>query len=253
MLGNDKLKSAGNTSSIVQLVLVVLLIGAAFFIGVLWTRLQTIEGNPLGANAAKGANAADAAGAKGNPSQPEKQLGDIIPISSDDWVKGNRDAKIVLFEYSDYECPYCKRFHPTGEQMLEEYGDQAAWVYRHFPLDSIHPNARPLALAAECAGKLGGNDAFWVFTDAFMDENNTADSAELAQRAGLNLDALNSCVENKETEDLVEADLQGGLAAGITGTPGNVLMNTETGETSFVPGAVPFSMLKTSIDELLAN
>ncbi len=76
----------------------------------------------------------------------------VVPITDDDWVRGNPDAKITLIEYSDYECSFCSRFHPTAQQVIDEYPDDVNWVYRHFPLTSIHPTAVARAEAAECAG-----------------------------------------------------------------------------------------------------
>jgi protein-disulfide isomerase len=93
-----------------------------------------------------------------------EQLANLPPVTSADYVKGNRNGQVFLIEYSDYECPFCTRFHPTAQKVVDTYSE-AAWVYRHFPLDQLHPNARPAAEAAECVGELGGEDAFWKFTD----------------------------------------------------------------------------------------
>jgi len=89
----------------------------------------------------------------------------LTAISEKDHVRGNRSAKIKLVEYSDFECPFCQRFHLTAKQVLDEYGNDVAWVYRHFPLDQLHPKARPTAEASECVYELGGDEAFWKFTD----------------------------------------------------------------------------------------
>lgn len=83
---------------------------------------------------------------------------------SRDHIRGNKKAKVVVIEYSDFQCPFCQRVHPTYKQILETYGDDVMWVYRHFPL-SFHPKAMPAALASECAYEQGGNDAFWKFAD----------------------------------------------------------------------------------------
>jgi protein-disulfide isomerase len=91
-----------------------------------------------------------------------EQVAKIPPVSEADHMMGNSSAQVYLIEYSDLQCPYCQKFHPTATQIKEEY-DQLAWVYRHFPLDSIHPKARPAALASECVTELGGNEAFWKF------------------------------------------------------------------------------------------
>lgn len=83
-----------------------------------------------------------------------------------DHIKGDKDASITIIEYSDMECPYCQRFHPTMQQVINDYGDKVNWVYRHFPLTSIHPNAMNLALSSECVAELEGNDKFWEFVDS---------------------------------------------------------------------------------------
>ena len=89
----------------------------------------------------------------------------VPKLKDQDHLKGNKNAEVLLIEYSDFQCPYCQRFHPTTTQILEEYKDQVALVYRHFPLDQIHPYARPAANASECVKDLGGEDAFWKFAD----------------------------------------------------------------------------------------
>ncbi len=99
---------------------------------------------------------------------PQEQASQLPSVSEQDHVKGERGAKVKLIEYSDYECPFCVRFHPTAQQVLDEYGNDLAWVYRHFPLDQIHPRARPAAEASECVAELGGEEAFWDFTDEVL-------------------------------------------------------------------------------------
>src|SRR3990167_11318401 len=103
------------------------------------------------------------------PQQPvAQQTGDLEqmkPISKDDHIRGNPDAPVKIVEYSDTECPFCKRFHDTMKQVMDEYGKtgKVAWVYRNFPLDQLHPKARNEAIALECAGDQGGNDPFWAY------------------------------------------------------------------------------------------
>lgn len=86
-------------------------------------------------------------------------------LKGEDHVRGNRNADVLLIEYSDFECPFCVRFHPTAQQLLDEYGNKMGWVYRHYPLDQLHPSARPAALASECVKEIGGEEAFWKFAD----------------------------------------------------------------------------------------
>jgi protein-disulfide isomerase len=238
--------------SVVQTLMVALLIIAAFLIGMLWTKVQTMEGkDSAGKNNAVVAN--DTAPAK------EKSAGKLEAVSKEDWVRGNRNARFAMVEYSDLECPFCKRFQETGIQMAQEYGDKVMWVYRHFPLDQLHSKARNEANASECAGKLGGNDKFWAYIDAIYKAtpgNNGLDPQKLfdtAAQLGLNAPAFKSCVDKNEGKDLVEADFQSGVTAGIQGTPGVILLDTKTGKTSVLPGAVPFTTLKQNIDAFMAG
>ncbi len=86
-------------------------------------------------------------------------------LSDADHVRGDRNAKVKFIEYSDFECPFCIRFHTTVKQVEKDYAKDVAIVFRHFPLEQLHPNAKPAALASECVNELGGNSAFWKFVD----------------------------------------------------------------------------------------
>lgn len=88
-----------------------------------------------------------------------------LSITEKDHIRGNPNAQITIVEFSDFQCPFCRRFHPTVQQALAEYGDQIRWVYKHFPLDQLHPQARPAAEASECIAEQKGNDGFWQFAD----------------------------------------------------------------------------------------
>ncbi len=100
-------------------------------------------------------------GTKGSANVPD--------VTKDDHVLGGKKPKIYLVEYSDFQCPYCKALNPTVKQALDEYGDQIALVYRHYPLEQIHPYARALAEGSECANELGGNEKFWAFHDQIFE------------------------------------------------------------------------------------
>lgn len=91
----------------------------------------------------------------------------VNPVTANDFVKGDRNAAVTIVEYSDFDCPFCSRFHTTMNSVLEGESD-VAWVYRHFPLDQLHPEARAVARAAECVGELEGEEAFWEFTDGYF-------------------------------------------------------------------------------------
>ncbi len=183
-------------------------------------------------------------------------LKDIRPISPTDHVLGNRNAKVVLVEYSDTECPYCKTYHQTLHQLINKYGKDIAWVYRHNPL-AIHPKAQKEAEATECAAELGGNNAFWAYLDRLFEitpSNNKLDPAELPKIAvhiGLNEKAFNDCLASGRHAARIEADRQEIVKAGQTGTPSAVLM-TKDGNTA-IRGMATYEKLESLIKEALAK
>lgn len=185
--------------------------------------------------------------------------GEVEGLRENDRVRGSRNARILLIEYSDLECPFCKRFHPTAQQAVDEYKGQVAWVYRHFPLDQIHSKADKEAEATECANELGGEDAFWRMTDKIFEvtpSNNGLDLStlpNLASQIGLDQSKFKNCLDSGKYTQYVEDDYQSGIKAGVRGTPGNFLLDTKTGKKLEVPGAVPFDSLKSSIDSLLKS
>lgn len=92
--------------------------------------------------------------------------GEVPPIDATDHILGDvKTAKVTIIEYSDFECPYCARFHPTLEKIISESNGNVAWVYRQFPLTQIHQNSMERAIASECIAKIKGNEAFWKYAD----------------------------------------------------------------------------------------
>lgn len=236
-------------------VLVVLLIVASFVIGSLWTKVQYLE------KSATTANAQVAAAAPNNPpaGQPQPQQAIKKPeVTNSDWYRGNKNAKVVLVEYSDYECPFCQRFHPTMLQAIKEYGDKIKWVYRHYPL-SFHANAQKAAEASECVGKLAGNDAFWKFTDLYFERTTSGGTgfaldklADLGAEAGANKTAVQSCLDNNEMAQKVKDQMTKGTEEGVTGTPGTIIIDAK-GDTQLIPGALPFDQVKPMIETALKS
>jgi protein-disulfide isomerase len=108
---------------------------------------------------------------KNNTALPEgvtKSKLSVSPLSETDHVRGNKDAEFVLFEYSDLDCPFCKQFHTTMKETISKYPEDLAWVYRHMPIDNLHPQARAKAEASECVASISGNDTFWKYIDELM-------------------------------------------------------------------------------------
>jgi protein-disulfide isomerase len=92
-------------------------------------------------------------------------IANLAPVGKDENITGAKNAKVTLIEYSDFQCPYCQRFHPTVKQVLAKYPNDVRVVYRHFPLESIHQFAKGYAIASECAAQQG---KFWEFADALF-------------------------------------------------------------------------------------
>lgn len=178
-------------------------------------------------------------------------------ITSDDHIRGDLEtAKVVLVEYSDLECPYCKQFHTTLQQVYDDYGGDVAWVYRQFPLESLHPKAPREAEAAECAGDLGGNDGFWAFIDKVYEvtpsNNGLLDTQlpEIAVEIGLDETAFTDCLDSGKYTDTVNAQYQDAVNAGGNGTPYSVVV-AKDGTTVPINGAQPITSVKSTIDSLL--
>jgi protein-disulfide isomerase len=181
--------------------------------------------------------------------------GNMRTVDASDHIRGNPDAAVKIVEYSDLECPFCKRFHSTMQQVVEEYGKdgRVAWVYRHFPLDALHSKARKEAEATECANDLGGNTAFWTYIDkliAITPSNNQLDPNQLpviAGDIGLNREAFQTCLDAGKFADRVSADLSDAQAAGGSGTPYSIAI-AKNGEKFPINGAQPYEEVKRIIE-----
>ena len=180
---------------------------------------------------------------------PEK----VKPVSKTDHLLGDSKAAVTVIEFSDTECPFCKRFHETMQEVMKNYKGKVAWVYRHFPLDAIHSKARKEAEATECAAELGGNVAFWKYLDRIFEvtpTNNGLDPEELpkiAKYAGLNVAEFNKCLESGKYAQAVEDQYQDGLAAGVQGTPHSIVI-TKSGKKLTIGGAQPLESVKKILD-----
>lgn len=180
--------------------------------------------------------------------------GDFRLPNESDHVRGNRDAKIAIIEFSDFECPFCARLHPTLTRIVEENKD-VKWVYRHFPLSSIHSRALSAAAASECIAKLGSNDAFWNFADtAFADQRKLGSNLyeELARSAGIDSSAFNACTKDKSIASEVRADLDEVTNIGGRGTPFAVVV-AASGKLSTFSGALPYEQVSAVIEQARNN
>jgi len=181
----------------------------------------------------------------------------VRPVTKEDHIRGNPDASVIVVEYSDYECPFCKRFHDTMNAVIKKAGPDGdiAWVFRQFPLDQLHPkNARKVAIASECANEQGGNDAFWKFTDRYMELTATNDRTDLTvvlpkiySELGLDQSKMTSCIASGKYDKHVQDDVENAIATGGRGTPWSVVIGAD-GKTYPLNGAQPQS----AVEQLLS-
>jgi protein-disulfide isomerase len=180
------------------------------------------------------------------------------PVSESDHILGNPNAEVLIVEYSDTECPYCKQFHTTLRRIMSEYGTdgKVAWVYRHFPIESLHSKSKKEAESTECAKEQGGEAKFWEYTNLLYDtttSNDTLDPAKLPQMAktvGLDVDAFNTCLDSGKYRSLVDASYDDAVRAGGEGTPNSFLIFKDGTKTQ-IKGAQPYANLKAIIDASL--
>lgn len=214
-------------------ILVLVLIVLAFFAGYFYFKAQNLE---------KG-------GVQTAGTQQEQPAATNLKIkkpSTDEPWRGNKDAPVVMVEYSDLECPFCKRIHPDLQKLFNENGGNLAWVYRHFPL-SFHPKAQKSGEATECAYDELGNEGFWKMTDAIYEKMPAMELTELpaiAASIGANQATFQQCLDSGKTAKRVTDDQAEGTKIGVQATPTTVFYNMKTGKSQTVEGAVPFDQLK---------
>lgn len=164
---------------------------------------------------------------------------------------GSADAEIVLIEYSDLECVFCARAHPTLKRIVDESAGKVAWVYRHFPLESIHPQARPAAVASECLIEQLGSDAFWPFADAMFANQQGMSAAyytQVAVQLGAEESAFAECVASDRFGSKVDSDATEAIQNGGQGTPFTVVYTANAQVP--VSGALPYAQFMSVINSL---
>ena len=181
---------------------------------------------------------------------PQAEATAVPVVTDDDHSRGPKDAAVTIVEYSDFECPFCGRFHPTLQQAMSEYEGKVRWVYRHFPL-SFHPNAQPAANASECAAEQG---KFWEFADNIygnQEKINDAYYKTVVTSLGLNVSKWEDCYTTKKYDSKIQAQATSGGAAGVNGTPGSFIIGKD-GKAIPIQGALPYESVKAAIDQVLA-
>jgi protein-disulfide isomerase len=193
--------------------------------------------------------------------QTIEQSKNIRPVDGTDHILGNPKARLVIVEYSDTECPFCKEFHKTMKALLTDYGEKGdvAWVYRHYPIIELHSKAAKEAQATECASEMGGNAKFWEYVNRLYEvtpSDNNLDPLELtniAKQVGLSSKDFDACLASNKYSSKITADIEDAKKTGSQGTPYSVMIDTRTNETYPVVGAQPYADLKQLIELLLKS
>ncbi len=189
--------------------------------------------------------------------QPQQAPGTNTAVpapSPDDHIIGSPTAPLVLIEYSDFQCPFCNLIRPTIRRIVEESNGQIAWVYRHFPLESIHPEAKPAAIASECVTEQLGNNGFWKFEDVLFTNQRQLGAeyyAQVAEELGANRAQFNACVASGKFAAKVEAQTQEAMQNGGQGTPYTILYDKK-GQVG-VSGALPYDTFNSVIKSFKAR
>jgi len=214
-------------------------------IGYLLGQLQALNGGTTNKVAAGtgGADPAAGAAAAGAPAAPVFADVDNGNLP----VKGDENAPVTMVEFSDFECPFCGQFYTNAlPEIISEYVDTGKLkiYYRHLPL-SFHPQARPAALASECANE---QNKFWDYHDLLFENNSTIGTAttdkyvEWATSLGLNGDQFRTCLESEKYAENIDGDNSAATAAGASGTPTFYINGQQ------IVGAQPFASFKAIID-----
>ncbi|MDP2676943.1 MAG: DsbA family protein [bacterium] len=164
----------------------------------------------------------------------------LLTVRDNDYILGNPDAPVTFFEFGDFECPFCAKFHQEARKdLMEKYVStgQVRVIWRHFPLISIHPLAEPMSEAAECAGEQG---KFWEYHDGIYESPVLTAQLllTLAQNLGLNMEQFTSCLESGKYAQKVADDFDLGQRVNVSGTP-TFFINGEQ-----IVGAVPFASIE---------
>jgi protein-disulfide isomerase len=167
--------------------------------------------------------------------------------TSDDPYLGNKDASVIIVEFADFQCNYCKDLYPTFREVATQYGDRVKFIFRNFPLTELHDRAEAAAEAARCAFNQG-NDKFWAYHDRlFQNQDNLSDAnlLTLAVQTGLDEKAFTQCVQSGQSKAAVNEDYRDGVDEGVRGTPTLFFNGT------LVQGVIPKDKFTQALDLML--
>jgi protein-disulfide isomerase len=167
-----------------------------------------------------------------------------LNLDEDDHIYGNPDGEVFIVEYSDIDCPFCARVHPTLKSVVDNSDGEVAWVYRHFPIEQLHPEATEKAIATECVAKLAGNDAFWDYLDDLIAQQ----PIDVYTNYGVSAADFTACLEDPASAQLVTNDVNRAVESGGRGTPHSIVATREVGFA--VSGAQPEAVWNQAVQAL---
>ncbi|PID83629.1 hypothetical protein CSB11_00250 [Candidatus Campbellbacteria bacterium] len=186
------------------------------------------------------------------------KMAEKFKVTKSDHVYGKEDAEITIFEYSDFECPFCKRFASTPKEVVDKYDGKVNTVFRHLPLPFHNPLAAQAAAASECVAEKKGKDGFYAFHDQYFTKTKAGgkgmtfdEMLNIGVGLGLDKKELEICINSEETKAKVTANMKQAQEAGITGTPGVVIKNNKTNKILRGAGAEPIEAIEDKIEKLL--
>ena len=228
-----------NPNSTITALAVLIAIGAIFYAGMIHGKSGTVAVQPP-------ANPPAGEVPPGPP--PVTPDLNILTVQNNDATLGS--GNILLIEYSDYECGFCKRFHPTVQALVDS--GEVMWVYRHLPLP-FHVTAKDGAAIGECVKTHKGNDAFWAYTDGVFAAAalNLETYKGLGRDNGLSDAQIEECVAaGSKEQQIVEQHMNDAQKMGVNGTPGSFLVNKKTKAVRSIPGALPLEQVRGLLQEV---
>lgn len=170
-------------------------------------------------------------------------------------IYGSLNAEYTLVEFSDLECSFCKRYHSTPKDLVQQTGGRVNWEWQHLPLGFHNPVSNTASHAALCVSEISGNKAFWAFTQLWFDASalggrGAPNVSELAANVGAPQAEFQACMDSQRHQGVIDEHVARAEKEGITGTPGTYVVDNTTGNRVFVRGAQPASSLLAAIKQL---
>lgn len=177
-------------------------------------------------------------------------------VPDDKRIYGNLNARFTLVEFSDLECPFCKKFHDTPKEVVDASNGNINWQWKHLPLSFHNPAAEKEALAAECVAEQKGNRGFWVFLDEVFAKSQgngggVPNLAEVIESVGADASLVRECLASGRYDLKIAADVKQATENGISGTPATFIVDNQTGKTQLIRGAQPSQAIAAIIRKMM--